>query len=62
MSLLSKRGSSDFIYLVLGQIISVFGSSLIRFVLSLHVLDMTQRVDLYALLFALSNVPLLLSP
>ena len=62
MSLLSKRGSSHFIYLVLGQIISVFGSSLIRFVLSLHVLDMTQRVDLYALLFALSNVPLLLSP
>lgn len=62
MSLLSKRGSSHFIYLVLGQIISVFGSSLIRFVLSLHVLDMTHRVDLYALLFALSNIPLLLSP
>ncbi|HCO80039.1 MULTISPECIES: MFS transporter [Bacillus] len=62
MSLSAKNGSTHFIYLVLGQIISVFGSSLIRFVLSLHVLDMTHRVDLYALLFALSNIPLLLSP
>ncbi|MGE6630604.1 MFS transporter [Bacillus sp. NPDC077027] len=58
----SKRFSSHFILLVLGQIISVFGTSLLRFVLSLYVLDVTQRVDLYALLFALSNVPLLLSP
>ncbi|MGE6523820.1 MFS transporter [Bacillus safensis] len=62
MNGLFKRDSSHFIYLVLGQIISVFGSSLIRFVLSLHVLDMTQRVDLFALLFALSNIPFLLSP
>jgi MFS family permease len=48
--------------LVLGQIISVFGSALLRFVLSLYVLDLTGRADLYAALFALSNIPLLLSP
>lgn len=48
--------------MVMGQIISVLGSSLLRFALSLYVLDITGRADIYATLYAISNVPLLLSP
>ncbi|SFI25648.1 Predicted arabinose efflux permease, MFS family [Bacillus sp. 71mf] len=48
--------------MVMGQIISVLGSSFLRFALSLYVLDITGRADIYATLYAVSNVPLLLSP
>ncbi|PEA53033.1 MFS transporter [Bacillus pseudomycoides] len=48
--------------MVIGQIISVLGSSLLRFALSLYVLDITGRADVYATLYAASNIPLLLSP
>lgn len=52
----------DFNLMVLGQIISVLGSALLRFALSLYVLDRTGRADLYAALYAASNAALLLSP
>jgi MFS family permease len=48
--------------LLLGQTITVFGSSLLRFVLSLYVLDITGRADLFAVLLAISSIPILLSP
>lgn len=48
--------------MVLGQIISILGSALLRFALSLYVLDITGRADLFATLYAISNIPLLLSP
>lgn len=48
--------------MVAGQIIAVLGSALLRFALSLYVLDVTGRADLFATLFALSNIPLLLAP
>ncbi|HDX9579081.1 TPA: MFS transporter [Bacillus pseudomycoides] len=48
--------------MVIGQIVSILGSSLLRFALSLYVLDITGRADIYATLYAISNVPLLLSP
>lgn len=54
--------SSNFIKLVTGQAVSVFGTSLLRFALSLYVLDMTGRADIYATLFAVSSLPILLSP
>jgi MFS family permease len=40
----------------------MFGSALLRFALSLYVLDITGRADLFALLYAVSCIPLLLSP
>jgi MFS family permease len=46
----------------LGQIISVFGVCLLRFALSLHVLEITGSEVMFASLFALSNIPLLLAP
>lgn len=52
----------NFIKLVTGQAVSVFGTSLLRFALSLYVLDITGRSDIYATLFAVSSLPILLSP
>lgn len=52
----------NFKLMVLGQIISILGSSLLRFALSLYVLDITGRADVFATLFAISNIPLLLGP
>ncbi|MDR1264303.1 MAG: MFS transporter [Propionibacteriaceae bacterium] len=52
----------DFRLLVGGQIVTVLGSALLRFALSLHVLDTTGRADLFAVLFAVSSVPVLLAP
>lgn len=58
----NKPSPKDFNLMVLGQIISILGSALLRFVLSLYVLDITGRVDLFATLYAISNIPLLLAP
>jgi MFS family permease len=48
--------------MIAGQIVTVLGSSLLRFALSLYVLDITGRADLFAALFAISSVPILLAP
>jgi MFS family permease len=48
--------------LVIGQIVTLFGSALLRFVLSLSVLDMTGRADIFSVLYAISAIPLLFSP
>lgn len=52
----------DFNLMVLGQIVSIIGSALLRFALSLYVLDLTGRADIFATMYAISNIPLLLSP
>jgi len=57
-----KPSPRDFNLMVLGQVISILGSALLRFALSLYVLDITGREDIFATLFAISNIPLLLSP
>ena len=48
--------------LVIGQITSVFGSSLLKFALSLYVLDITGSEVLFGTLLAISNLPILLAP
>lgn len=54
--------SKNFKLMILGQIISIFGSVLLRFALSLYILDITGRADIFAVLYAISNIPILLSP
>ncbi|GLC87686.1 MFS transporter [Lysinibacillus piscis] len=54
--------NKNFVIMVIGQIISVLGAALLRFALSLYVLDETGRADLFALLLAISSVPVLLAP
>ena len=52
----------NFHLMVFGQIISILGSALLRFALSLYVLDSTGSESLFATMFAISNIPLLLAP
>lgn len=54
--------SKDFKLMIVGQVISVFGAALLRFALSLYILDITGRADMFAALYAVSNIPILLSP
>lgn len=54
--------AKDFVLVVSGQIISTFGASLIRFALSLYVLDITGRADIFSTVYAISNIPRLLMP
>lgn len=58
-----KLFNRNFNLMVIGQIISVLGSSILRFALSLYVLDTTGRADVFAALIAVSTVPVIvLSP
>ncbi|MDR1753821.1 MAG: MFS transporter [Eubacterium sp.] len=57
-----KTYTKDFYLVVAGQIISILGASLLRFALSLYVLDTTGRADLFATLSAISYIPRLLMP
>lgn len=53
----------DFTLMVLGQIISIFGNSILRFALSLYVLDVTGSATIFASILAISMIPtILLSP
>ncbi|MDR0851123.1 MAG: MFS transporter [Clostridiales Family XIII bacterium] len=61
-TLSEQKFSNSFKLLLAGQIVTLFGSALLRFVLSLYVLDITGRADIFAVLFAISTMPLLLSP
>ncbi|MDR0639360.1 MAG: MFS transporter [Spirochaetaceae bacterium] len=60
--LLTTSFGKNFILLIIGQIVTLFGSALLRFVLSLYVLDITGRADVFAALYALSAIPILLTP
>jgi len=57
-----KHSPKDFNLMVLGQIVSIMGSALLRFALSLYVLDITGSEAVFATLYAISNIPILLSP
>lgn len=57
-----KSFPKDFTLMVIGQIVSILGATLLRFALSLYVLDITGRADVFATLYAISSIPLLLSP
>lgn len=52
----------NFRLMVLGQVVSVLGAALLRFALSLYVLDMTGREDVFSVIYAISGLPLLLAP
>lgn len=59
---IQSKITSNFYVLLIGQIISIFGSSLLRFAFSLYVLKITGREDIFALLLAASYAPQLMSP
>lgn len=57
-----KPSMQDFYLMVSGQIITILGSTLLRFALSLYVLDLTGRADIFAGLYAITSIPFLLAP
>lgn len=55
--------NKNFMILVVGQIISLFGSAIQRFALSLYLLDLTGSASIFATILAISIAPIiLLSP
>lgn len=61
-NIVQQKISTSFYILLIGQVISIFGASLLRFGFSLYVLKITGREDIFALLLAASYIPQLLSP
>ncbi len=58
-----KIFNRNFTLMVIGQIISITGASILRFALSLYVLDITKRADVFATILAISMIPvIILSP
>ena len=57
-----KKDQRNIVYLILGQMISVFGGAILRFALSLFVLDQTGRADIFATVLAVSSIPVLFAP
>lgn len=58
----NKPAAGNFILMVIGQIISILGSALLRFALSLYILDVTGDETIFAAIYAVSSIPLLLAP
>ncbi|SCI91406.1 enterobactin exporter EntS [uncultured Flavonifractor sp.] len=56
----SKLFRRDFTIMILGQIMSLFGNAILRFTLSLHVLDLTGSAAVFGSILALSTVPTVL--
>lgn len=53
----------DFTLMIIGQIISIFGNSILRFAMSLYILDLTGSATIFASILAISMLPtILLSP
>lgn len=58
-----KGFNRNFKILVFGQIISIFGASVLRFALSLYVLDLTNSATIFGTIMGLSIVPaIVISP
>ncbi|MDT2874293.1 MFS transporter [Lactococcus lactis] len=51
--------NKNFLILLIGQIVSTFGSSVVRFSIDLYVLDITKRADVFSLIVAFSFLPYL---
>lgn len=58
-----KMFSGNLIFLLIGQMLSMFGNSMIRFAISLYSLDLTKSSAVYGTVTAISYLPsVLLSP
>ena len=58
-----KAFNRNFILMIIGQIISLFGNAILRFSLSLYVLQVTGSASIFATILAVSILPtILLSP
>lgn len=56
----TKHYDHNFVLMVLGQVVSILGAAVLRFALDLYVLDLTGRADLFAMVLAISSIPVIL--
>lgn len=55
-----KTFNKNFNLMVLGQIISLFGASILKFALSLYILDITGKAEIFATILAVSSIPIII--
>lgn len=55
-----KMFSRSFLFVIIGQIISLFGNGILRFALPLHLLNITGSPALYGMVSALAFIPVVL--
>lgn len=60
MNLSKKQVGKDFVLVLIGQIISLFGNAALRFALPLHLLSVTESPALFGFVSACSILPLIL--
>ncbi|MFN1871888.1 MFS transporter [Clostridioides difficile] len=51
--------NKNFNLMILGQIISLFGASILKFALSLYILDITGKAEIFATILAVSSIPII---
>ena len=52
--------NKNFVIVVIGQIISLFGNAIQRFCMSLYILDLTGSAATFSTILAISNIPYIL--
>ncbi len=55
----SNTFNKNFNLMILGQIISLFGASILKFALSLYILDITGKAEIFATILAVSSIPII---
>lgn len=55
-----KLWNRDFINLILGQIVSLFGNAILRFALPLYILEITESPAIFGMVSALSFLPMVI--
>ena len=59
----SKLFTKNFTFLIFGQAVSMFGTNILKFSISLYILDLTGSAALFGIITAVSCIPpVLLSP
>ena len=57
---MKQKFSRDFNLVLIGQIISLFGASILKFSLSLYILDITGSAVIFGSILAISSIPILI--
>lgn len=52
--------NKNFNLMILCQIISLFGASILKFALSLYILDITGKAEIFATILAVSSIPIII--
>ncbi len=60
MKVIDKLFNKNFVMVVIGQMISIFGNSVLRFALPLYILDQTGSTTICGAILATSTIPTIL--